>query len=61
MYLTAEKELRPGSVTAFFQRDVGGGGFGFARRGTQLDVLWDTIIVPDRWFFSLAGQAINTR
>jgi hypothetical protein len=47
-------------VTAFFQRDVGGGGFGFARRGTALDVLWDTVIVPDRWFFSLAGEAFKT-
>ncbi|MCA1851330.1 MAG: hypothetical protein LC647_02745, partial [Beggiatoa sp.] len=60
VYLTAEKELRTGSVTAFFQRDVGGGGFGFARRATQLDVLWDTVIVPDRWFFSLAGAAFRT-
>ncbi len=60
VYMTAEKELRTGSVVAFFQRDVGGGGFGFARRGTQLDVLWDTVIVPDRWFFSLAGQAFRT-
>jgi hypothetical protein len=59
VYLTAEKELRTGSVTAFFQRDVGGGSFGFARRGTQLDVLWDLTIVPDRWFFSLAGQAFT--
>ena len=60
VYLTVEKELRTGSVAAFFQRDVGGGGFGFARRGTQLDVLWDTVIVPDRWFFSLAGEAFKT-
>jgi hypothetical protein len=60
VYLTAEKELRTGSVTAFFQRDVGGGGFGFARRTTQLDVLWDLTIVPDRWFFSLAGEAFRT-
>jgi hypothetical protein len=60
VYLTVEKELRTGSVAAFFQRDVGGGGFGLARRGTQLDVLWDTIIVPDRWFFSLAGEAFRT-
>ena len=60
VYLTAEKELRTGSVTAFFQRDVGGGGFGFARRGTQLDVRWDLTIVPDRWFFSFAGQAFRT-
>jgi hypothetical protein len=60
VYLTVEKELRTGSVTAFIQRDVGGGGFGFARRGTALDVLWDTIIVPDRWFFSLAGEAFKT-
>ncbi|MBA2594336.1 MAG: hypothetical protein H0U97_19660 [Gammaproteobacteria bacterium] len=60
VYLTVEKELRTGSVAAFFQRDVGGGGFGVARRGTQLDVLWDTIIVPDRWFFSLAGEAFKT-
>jgi hypothetical protein len=60
VYLTVEKELRTGSVAAFFQRDVGGGGFGVARRGTQLDVIWDTIIVPDRWFFSLAGEAFKT-
>lgn len=60
VYLTAEKKLRTGSVTAFFQRDVGGGGFGLARRSTQLDVLWDTVIVPDRWFFSLAGAAFRT-
>ena len=60
VYLTVEKELRTGNVAAFFQRDVGGGGFGFARRGTQLDVLWDTVIVPDRWFFVLAGEAFRT-
>ena len=60
VYLTVEKELRTGSVAAFFQRDVGGGGFGFARRGTALDVLWDTVIVPDRWFFSLAGEVFKT-
>ncbi|MGH8575402.1 MAG: hypothetical protein ACREXX_21725 [Gammaproteobacteria bacterium] len=60
VYLTVEKELRTGSVAAFFQRDVGGGGFGFARRGTQLDVLWDITIVPDRWFFFLAGEAFKT-
>jgi hypothetical protein len=59
VYLTVEKELRTGCVTAFIQRDVGGGGFGFARRGTALDVLWDTIIVPDRWFFSLAGEHLK--
>ncbi len=60
VYLTVEKELRTGSVAAFFQRDVGGGGFGFARRGTQFDVRWDTVIVPDRWFFTLAAQAFKT-
>ena len=23
-------------------------------------MLWDTVIVPDRWFFSLAGEAFKT-
>ncbi len=60
VYLTVEKELKAGSVIASFQRDVGGGGFGLARRGTQFDARWDLEIVPSRLFFSLAGQAFKT-
>ncbi len=60
VYLSVEKELKTGSVIAAFERDVGGGGFGLARRGTQFDARWDTEIIPDRLFFSLAGQVFKT-
>jgi hypothetical protein len=59
-FATLEKQLRTGKVITILQRDVSGGGFGFARQIEQIDVLWDTEIVPDRWFFLLAGRAFRT-
>jgi hypothetical protein len=59
-FATLEKQLRTGKVITILQRDVGGGGFGFARQIEQIDVLWNTEIVPNRWFFFLAGRAFRT-
>jgi hypothetical protein len=59
-FATLEKQLRTGKVITILQRDVGGSGFGFARQIEQIDVQWNTEIVPDRWFFFLAGRAFRT-
>ncbi len=59
-FATLEKRLRTGRVITILQRDVSAGGFGFTRQVEQIDVQWDTEIVPDRWFFFLAGRAFRT-
>jgi hypothetical protein len=59
-FATLEKRLRTGKVITILQRDVRGGGFGSALQIEQIDVQWDTEIVPDRWFFFLAGRAFRT-
>lgn len=57
---TLEKQLRTGKVITILQRDVSGGGFGFARKIEEIDIQWNTEIVPNRWFFFLAGRALRT-
>jgi opacity protein-like surface antigen len=57
---TLEKQLRTGKVITILQRDVSGGGFGFARKIEEIDIQWNTEIVPNRWFFFLAGRAFRT-
>jgi hypothetical protein len=59
-YATLEKRLSTGRIFTILQRDVRGGGFGSARQFEQIDVRWDTEIVPHRWFFFLAGRAFRT-
>jgi hypothetical protein len=59
-FATLEKRLRTGKVITILQRDVSGGGFGSALQIEQIDVQWDMEIVPDRWFFFLAGRAFRT-
>jgi hypothetical protein len=59
-FATLEKQLRTGKVITILQRDVSGGGFGFARKIEEIDIQWNTEIVPNRWFFFLAGRAFRT-
>jgi hypothetical protein len=59
-FATLEKQLRTGKIITILQRDVSGGGFGFARKIEEIDIQWNTEIVPNRWFFFLAGRALRT-
>lgn len=53
------KKLRTGRAFAVFQRDTQGGGSGNLRTVHQLDLQWNTELVPKQGFFSFAGRVFS--